>query len=186
MKIKEILEMSFTKPVPKIAKEHLPVGEKKAYEILRELQCEPVGTGKKGWHYIGSTPEILEKDITEFIHTAKNKSNASNSKTKTARTKTTKKTKNKTIKNNDIKNNKENGIITSENVNTETIVEVNNVLSEIHELIKGKNKDEDTRVYKGIYFDKDISHFLDNVQHGNKSELVNKILRQFLSENGLI
>jgi predicted GIY-YIG superfamily endonuclease len=50
------------------------------------------------------------------------------------------------------------------------------------------NKDfiKPTGVHKGIYFDKDIAHFLDNVQHGNKSEIVNKVMRQFLTENDLL
>jgi transcriptional regulator len=61
-----------------------------------------------------------------------------------------------------------------------------NTISEIKALIKGTSKSTPTRIYKGIYFDPDIADFLDNIQHGNKSELVNKILRQYLIENGLM
>ena len=40
------------------------------------------------------------------------------------------------------------------------------------------------RRYKGIYFDDDIADFLDTIKSGNRSELVNKIIRQYLVENG--
>lgn len=59
-------------------------------------------------------------------------------------------------------------------------------MDEIKKLIEGKKKDEGPKVYKGIYFDEDIARFLDGVQHGNKSEVVNKILRQYLNDNDLI
>ena len=57
--------------------------------------------------------------------------------------------------------------------------------SEILSLIKG-DKEENEHIYKGIYFDKDLAQFLDNVQHGNKSEIVNRIMRQYLTENDLL
>jgi AraC-like DNA-binding protein len=64
--------------------------------------------------------------------------------------------------------------------------EENNMKAEIQALIHGTSKSTPARVYKGVYFDRDIAHFLDNVQHGNKSELINKIVRQYLSENDLM
>lgn len=41
------------------------------------------------------------------------------------------------------------------------------------------------KIYKGFYFDKDIAHFLDKIQNGNKSELINAIIRAYLTENDL-
>jgi hypothetical protein len=64
--------------------------------------------------------------------------------------------------------------------------EESNMKAEIQALIQGTGKSTPARVYKGVYFDRDIAEFLDNVQHGNKSELVNKIVRQYLSENDLM
>jgi hypothetical protein len=58
--------------------------------------------------------------------------------------------------------------------------------AEIKALITGKQTSKPNKVYKGIYFDNDIANFLDHVQHGNKSELVNKIIRAYLVENDLM
>ena len=59
-------------------------------------------------------------------------------------------------------------------------------VSEIKALLQSKDQNEKTRIYKGIYFDPDIAEFLDTVKHGNRSEIVNKIMRQYLNENELM
>lgn len=64
MKIGEILELSQTKRMSDIAKEHLNIGEKPAREALKNAGCYSI-SGKKGWHFDGS-PEVLEKSIYEF------------------------------------------------------------------------------------------------------------------------
>ena len=162
MNLKTIIDMTYIDNLSEIAK-GLPIGEKKLRGILKELGCTPNGTGKKGWTYNGSDESVLEKDLSEFVSsTATNKVKASNS--------TSKKKSNHDIIHND----------------NETSKKDDNMVAEIKALIKPKSKDDDARVYKGIYFDKDIAHFLDNVQHGNKSEIVNKVLRQFLEDNGLL
>lgn len=66
MKIKEILELSLTKNVAAIAKDHLTIGEKQLREILKAVGCEQ-NKGKKGWTYIGDTPSILDSSIYEFV-----------------------------------------------------------------------------------------------------------------------
>jgi len=81
----------------------------------------------------------------------------------------------KTNSKNDMINN-----VTS-NVKEESIIN-----AEIKALITGENANKPAKVYKGIYFDDDIAAFLDHIQHGNKSELVNKIMRAYLRENDLI
>jgi hypothetical protein len=181
MKIKEIIEMSLETKLDVIAK-GLPVGEKRLRDILKENGCTPIGIGKRGWTFTGEDAEVLEKDISEFvIHTAKNNANASNSnsvgKRKFAVIETT-------LSNS--KNNNKNEINDDMNNANETTKKNDGMKAEIQALIKGNSKENNARVYKGIYFDKDIAHFLDNVQHGNKSEIVNKILRQYLTENDLM
>jgi len=119
----------------------------------------------KGWHYTGSAEEPLNESIFSYIKakaTAKTRNNASNFNSKSDNIKTV----NSNIKN----NNKED----------------NDMKAEIQSLITGKLASKPAKVYKGIYFDSDIATFLDNVQHGNKSELVNKIIRQYLIENELM
>jgi hypothetical protein len=172
MKIREIIDLNHNgMKMALIARDHLPVGEKKLYAILKEIGCEPPVKGKKLWTYDNVNSADLEKDITDFARVAaKNNIKASNSKSNNTKNKTT-------------KNKGKNDII--ENVK-ETSKKDDDMKAEIRALIKGTNKEESNRVYKGIYFDKDIAHFLDNIQHGNKSELVNKIMRQFLNENELL
>lgn len=58
--------------------------------------------------------------------------------------------------------------------------------ADIQALIQGINKKKDEKLQRNFYADKDIAHFLDNIPHGNKSELINKIIRQYLIENDLI
>lgn len=74
-----------------------------------------------------------------------------------------------------------------DNRNSTNIINSNSevaVTAEIHSLLTVKTKVD--RVYRGLYFDRDIANFLDNVPTGNKSEIINKILRSYLKENGLL
>lgn len=162
MKIREILELSFTVKMDDIAKDHLSIGQKALRATMKEIGCRHL-TGKKGWIYEGEDPTILERSIYDFsTPTAYNSKKTSTNKTKRDNIKVVdSNSKNKSKEESDIK-------------------------AEIQALIKGTSKAENNRIYKGIYFDKDIAHFLDNVQHGNKSEIVNKIMRQYLIENNLL
>lgn len=80
----------------------------------------------------------------------------------------------------------------SNNINNSTInsnntsENDNDIKAEIKSLLLGNKENKSDKVYKGIYFDRDIAVFLDNVKHGSKSELVNKIVRAFLIENDLL
>lgn len=58
--------------------------------------------------------------------------------------------------------------------------------ADIQALIQGINKKKDDKLQRNFYADRDIALFLDNIPHGNKSELINKIIRQYLIENDLI
>lgn len=72
MKIKEILELSFTVKMDDIAKEHLSIGEKRLRAILKEVGCTHQN-GKRGWIYTGEDPAILEKSVYDFTPTAHKK-----------------------------------------------------------------------------------------------------------------
>jgi hypothetical protein len=173
MKIKEILELTQTENVATIAKNRLTISEKPLRAILKEIGCTNQA-GKKGWIYTGDTPEILENSIYEFARvTAKTKTKPSNNNNVD--------TSNKTI-NKAITNDSKHGMVkvVKDESRKDSVMK-----AEIQALIKGK-KEEHNRLYKGIYFDKDIALFLDNVKHGNKSEIVNMIMRQYLEDNELL
>jgi hypothetical protein len=174
VKIKEILELTQTENIATIAKNRLTIGEKALRDRLKSIGCTNQ-VGKKGWIFTGENTEILEKSIYEFAQvTATKKPKASNNNN----VDTTNKTNNKTIKNNTKYD-------TIKIVKDESRKE-HDMKAEIQALIKGTSKEENNRVYKGIYFDRDIAEFLDNVKHGNKSEIVNMIMRQYLLENELL
>ncbi|WP_176528317.1 hypothetical protein [Priestia megaterium] len=69
MKIKEILELSQSKRLAEIAKEHLEIGEKKAVAGLKEAGCFNI-SGKRGWYFEGDK-SVLEKSIYEFVPPSK-------------------------------------------------------------------------------------------------------------------
>ena len=73
MKIKEILELTQTENenVLSIAKNRLTIGEKRLREILKQVGCINQ-SGKKGWMYMGNTPEVLEKSVYDFVPPRKN------------------------------------------------------------------------------------------------------------------
>lgn len=179
MKIGEILELSMSKRMAAIAKDHLTIGEKSLRTILKAADCthQP---GKQGWIYTGSTPDILEHSIYEFVPTnkpsmsldvlhamkkkAKGKHASTNATTSTTMTESL-----------------SDSTMNSKGATTSTTT----VTAEITALMSNK-KPKVNRTYRGIYFDEDIISFLDNVPDGNKSDLVNKVMRQFLRENGLL
>lgn len=45
---------------------------------------------------------------------------------------------------------------------------------------------QNKRHYRGFYFDEDVLAVIDNVKSGNKSELINEVLRQTFKERGLL
>jgi metal-responsive CopG/Arc/MetJ family transcriptional regulator len=63
--------------------------------------------------------------------------------------------------------------------------EAENLKEGIKSLIDERAGESD-KVYKGVYLDPDIALFLDKVKHGRRSDLVNLILRAYLTENGLL
>lgn len=190
LKIKDIVEWTQTTKVSIIARDFLPVSEKPLRDILKSCGCTPQ-RGKSGWIYDADNPEV-EKVLGDFVSKGKtrksNSNNASNGNSKGNSND------NNASNENSDNDNKDNVINNSDNDNNGDSINNNasnskkddKTVSEIKALIQGKKKDDNARIYKGIYFDRDISDFLDNVQHGNKSEIVNKILRQYLMDNELM
>lgn len=62
----------------------------------------------------------------------------------------------------------------------------NSELDSIDKLLLQNESASEQRVYRGFYWDPDIIDFLDNVKHGNKSDLMNEIVRSVLKAKGLI
>lgn len=66
MKIKEILELTKTKPIAEIAKEHLTIGEKPARAALKRAGCYSI-VGQPGWFLDETENEAnLERSIYEI------------------------------------------------------------------------------------------------------------------------
>lgn len=71
MKIKEILELTKTKPIAEIAKEHLTIGEKPARAALKRAGCYSI-VGQPGWFLDETENESnLERSIYEIAHELK-------------------------------------------------------------------------------------------------------------------
>ncbi|MCI2257235.1 hypothetical protein L2D08_23265 [Domibacillus sp. PGB-M46] len=65
MKIGEVLELTQSKKLADVAKEHLTIGEKPAREALKHAGCF-IRSGKRGWLYEGD-PAVLEKSIYDYV-----------------------------------------------------------------------------------------------------------------------
>ncbi|PZX07931.1 hypothetical protein C7437_1011053 [Psychrobacillus insolitus] len=66
MKIKEILELTETKLIAEIAKEHLTIGEKPARTALKRAGCYTI-VGRIGWIFDeAENPTNLERSIYDF------------------------------------------------------------------------------------------------------------------------
>ncbi len=61
----------------------------------------------------------------------------------------------------------------------------NKPLDRIDILLAGIDEKKD-RIYRGFYFDQDILAIIDRADKGNKSNLVNEILRKVFKEKGLL
>lgn len=62
--------------------------------------------------------------------------------------------------------------------------ELDESLSKIDELLNSGIKRE--KVYKGFYIDEDLANVIDSVADGNKSKLVNEVLRAVFQSKGLL
>lgn len=198
MKIKDILELTQTKKVAEIAKEFLEVGEKKAVEGLKKAGCYNT-SGKAGWYLGEGTDEnVLEKSLYDFVAPTKRKSKAG--KQDASIDKSVNESNNKSVNNssNDSKKLVKNELLASEKESASTVEiesESKNAstnkskkkrLDAIDKLLLENEDDSNKRVYRGFYWDKDIIDFVDNIKHGNKSDLLNEIVRAVLKSKGLL
>lgn len=75
MKISEVMELSKTKTIAEIAKEHLTIGEKPARQALKQAGCYSI-VGQAGWFLDESeNPDNLDKSIYEFAEQVKQQQN---------------------------------------------------------------------------------------------------------------
>lgn len=71
MNIKEIIELTQTKTIAEIAKDHLTIGEKPARQAMKQAGCYSI-VGQAGWFFDESeNPENLDKSIYEFADKVK-------------------------------------------------------------------------------------------------------------------
>lgn len=71
MNIKEIIELTQTKTIAEIAKDHLTIGEKPARQAMKQAGCYSI-VGQAGWFFDESeNPENLDKSIYEFADQVK-------------------------------------------------------------------------------------------------------------------
>lgn len=59
-------------------------------------------------------------------------------------------------------------------------------LDSIDVLLLQNQEESEQRTYRGFYWDSEIIRFLDSIKHGNKSDLMNEIVKTVLKEKGAI
>ncbi|MEH6433383.1 hypothetical protein V7759_28660 [Bacillus sp. H7(2023)] len=180
MIIKDILELTQTMRVSEIAKEFLEVGEKKAVEGLKKAGCYNT-SGKRGWYLTeGIDESVLEQSIYDFVAPTKGKAKAVKSNASISASKEIASTVETPVKESKV---------TSETSKTPVKASKKTVASEldpIDVLLLQNQEESENRTYRGFYWDKDIISFLDGIKHGNKSDLMNEIVRTVLKDKGLI
>lgn len=211
MKIKEIIELSKTDSLAKIAKDHLSVGKERAREALKQAGCYSKN-GLKGWHFDGDE-SVLEQSIYDFVTTTrktkaglKSGSNTGNKAGKgagiNAGTNAGNQTgdiagKERVIKQSikpvlkEVSAGLETTIKTS--TNTDTNIDVD---TDINTNIKpSTNTDILDRLYAGIdptedkrevsfYLTHDVIEVINRTKKGYRSDLVNEALRKVFKEKG--
>lgn len=165
MKIKEILEMSQQETLEEIAKNHLTIGLKRLRVALKAAGCYNI-RGVKGWRYEGD-PAILEQSVYNFI---------GNSQLIASKTKQKESAGGYNASINKV-------IISEQKATTK---QKESELDNIDKLLFQNETDRGDRVYRGFYWDREIIDFLDSIKHGNKSDLMNEIVKSVLKNKGLL
>jgi len=180
--IGEIVEaLKQGKQLADIGKE-LTVGKEKLSNALKEAGY--TFSRRTGWTFTGTGEAPLNQVYTDFLESSGGvkKANASIS---------TSGMKVHTIKTpaNEIKSKASRNEVASEqkaNAFKEVASTSESELDAIDLLLMQSETASNQRVYRGFYWDNDIINFLDNVKHGNKSDLMNEIVRNVLIAKGLI
>ncbi|MGH1163347.1 hypothetical protein HRG49_13275 [Enterococcus faecalis] len=166
MKIKDILEaLKQGKSLADLGKE-IAVGKEKLSASLKKAGYKFIR--KEGWTFIGEGTEPLDQDYTEFLESSKSVKivNASIEAFKEIAS-----TIETPAKESNVKASRK--TVTSE-------------LDSIDVLLLQNQEESENRTYRGFYWDKDIISFLDGIKHGNKSDLMNEIVRTVLKDKGLL
>lgn len=166
MKIKEILEeLKQGKSLADIGKD-IAVGKEKLSASLKKAGYKFIR--KEGWTFIGEGAEPLDQDYIEFIPVRKSvkKVNASISASEEIAS-----TIETPAKESNVKASRK---------------KVASELDSIDVLLLQNQEENEHRTYRGFYWDKDIINFLDGIKHGNKSDLMNEIVKSVLKDKGLI
>ena len=192
--LKQIFELTHEELVADIAKNYLPIGEKPTRAILK-FAGGVQNVGKKGWNY----DNVIETDLSLTVSDFKTKANPTNKNelivtrinpsasdsqgnNTSASTNTTSTDNSEATKTTTASKPKSTNRTTRKPKISNRITSTNK--AEIEALMNNITASTNDRRYKGIYFDDDIADFLDTIKSGNRSELVNKIIRQYLVENG--
>jgi hypothetical protein len=162
MKIRELLELTQTELLVEIAKNRLGISRDKTRYALKHAGCYSIN-GKRGWFFEGDE-SVLEQSIYDFVDGKQiNRKQATTSAEKEVSATVEKQPRPKTKAK----------ASTSE-------------LDSIDMLLLQSEVNSNQRIYRGFYWDKEIISFLDSVKHGNKSDLMNEIVRTILKNKGLI
>ncbi|KAB2400835.1 hypothetical protein F8514_30005 [Bacillus toyonensis] len=177
-----------------IAKEFLEVGEKKAIEGLKKAGCYNT-SGKRGWYLAEGTNEsVLEKSLYDFVAPTKGKAKATNHNASISASEEIASTIETPVKESEVISNtskapaKESKVAsnTSKTPVKASRKTVTSELDSIDVLLLQNQEESVNRTYRGFYWDKDIISFLDGIKHGNKSDLMNEIVRTVLKDKGLV
>ncbi|TDL74248.1 hypothetical protein [Peribacillus frigoritolerans] len=196
MKIREIFELIKTDTIANIARrDDVHLSEKPLRNALKNAGYEFRNSGNKGWYYVGDGDEasVLENSIYHYSKTGKatakkrnTSTNESSLKANTSKSDSEKIAKSELLA---IQNNSESNLASEEIAVTSESANKSTSESEYDAIDMLLLQNEDTsnkRVYRGFYWDKDVIDFVDNVKHGNKSDLMNEIVRTVLKAKGLI
>jgi hypothetical protein len=171
MKLRDVLELTQTQPLSKIAKERLTIGEKTARQALKAAGCYAI-SGKRGWFYDGD-PAVLEQSIYDYVPNKERvKAKATIEKANASITEAIASV--EKVKPNKKQINEKQNEHASELDTLDILLQAS------------KMKAEQKRIYRGFYWDEDILKVLDSIKHGNKSDVVNEALRKVFREKGLL
>lgn len=197
MKIREIIELSKTDSLAKIAKEHLSVGKEKAREGLKMAGCYSKN-GVKGWFFEGDE-SVLDQSIYDFVSTTrkakpspKTRNNTSiktgKSTSKETSTETSTVTGNKPVIEpalSEVATSLETSINTSTDTNTDikTSIETGTDTDILDRLYSGIDPIDDKKEVS-FYLTHDVIEVINRTKKGYRSDLVNEALRKVFKEKG--
>lgn len=210
MLIKDLLKLTHEKPLKDIAKDDLSIGREKARNALKKAGCYHQN-GIKGWHC--DDENILNQSIYDYVEGKQYKPRKNSPKgefngTPSLETSTNASVEkaNESVKtsvtNVNVSENESAALVDSDLLaiirtvtSNETAVASEDVIKSTKtsagmdtiDLLLAQNDNKGTeRVYKGFYWDKEVISFLDGIKHGNKSDLMNEIVKTVLRAKGLL